>query len=85
MSIIKSMSAMNVKIILTTAEVADRAGLHKDTLLRWLSQEAVRKPKRKRRGWRIFTREEPATIENLAKSETPASETDGKLKPQCSQ
>ena len=69
------MPAMNGKSLLSTAEVADRAGIHKDTLLRWLRQGAVREPKRNRHGWRIFTHEEAARVENLAKSETPAPET----------
>jgi hypothetical protein len=38
------MSATNGKIILTIAEFADRANIHKDTSLRWLRQGAERNP-----------------------------------------
>lgn len=53
-----------------TAEVARRAGVHKDTLLRWLRSGLVPEPRRDRRGWRIFSAAEAIAIERLAKSYT---------------
>lgn len=40
---------------LSTAQVAARAGVHRDTLLRWLREGSVPEPRRDRRGWRVFT------------------------------
>lgn len=40
---------------LSTAEVAAKAGIHRDTLLRWLREGRVPEPKRDGRGWRVFT------------------------------
>lgn len=56
---------------LTTAEVAIRAGIHKDTLLRWLRAGLVPEPQRDRHGWRCFTSEQAAAIEHFAKVEEP--------------
>ena len=39
----------------STAFVAKLAGVHKDTLLRWLRQGHVPEPSRDRRGWRHFS------------------------------
>lgn len=39
----------------STSQVASRAGVHRDTLLRWLRQGLVKEPARDRRGWRIFS------------------------------
>lgn len=39
----------------STADVAQLAGVHRDTLLRWLRHGAVREPARDRNGWRVFT------------------------------
>lgn len=43
---------------LTTAEVAARAGVHRDTLLRWLRQKKISEPQRNIYGWRVFTTQE---------------------------
>lgn len=40
---------------LSTAQVAAKAGVHRDTLLRWLREGSVPEPRRDRRGWRVFT------------------------------
>ena len=40
---------------LSTAQVAAKAGVHRDTLLRWLRQGRVPEPARDGRGWRAFT------------------------------
>jgi hypothetical protein len=56
-----------------TAEVARRAGVHKDTLLRWLRSGSVPEPRRDRRGWRIFSSAEASAVERHAKSQTGAA------------
>ena len=40
---------------LSAAEVAQKAGIHKATLLRWLKSGLVDEPSRDRHGWRTFT------------------------------
>lgn len=47
---------------LTTSIVAERVGVHRDTLLRWLRMKLIPEPKRDRRGWRKFTLEETNAI-----------------------
>ena len=42
------------------------AGIHRDTLLRWLREKRIAEPKRNRNGWRIFTRNESQTIVDYA-------------------
>ncbi|TMI69514.1 MAG: MerR family transcriptional regulator [Bacteroidetes bacterium] len=39
----------------STSKVASLAGVHKDTLLRWLRRGLVQEPKRNRHGWRSFS------------------------------
>jgi len=46
----------------TTAEVAALAGVHRDTLLRWLREGRVPEPHRDARGWRAFTAMEAEAI-----------------------
>lgn len=53
---------------LTTAEVATLAGVHKDTLLRWLRAGAVTEPARDRNGWRSFTHEDARRVAQYASS-----------------
>jgi len=50
----------------STSDVAKRAGVHRDTLLRWLREGAVPEPRRDRRGWRVFSEGEAAFIEGFA-------------------
>lgn len=59
---------------LSTAEVARRAGIHKDTLLRWLRSGVVAEPGRDRHGWRLFSRDQAQTIVALAQSTIPSSQ-----------
>ena len=40
---------------LSTKEVAEKANVHKDTLLRWLRNGSIPEPKRDHRGWRMFS------------------------------
>jgi site-specific DNA-methyltransferase (cytosine-N4-specific) len=57
---------------LSTAEVAHKANVHRDTLLRWLRQGHVPEPKRDRHGWRVFTAEEAeAVVAFAAEEEAP--------------
>ncbi len=51
----------------STSEVAATAGIHRDTLLRWLRERTVSEPRRDHRGWRIFSSEELTTIVAFAK------------------
>lgn len=53
--------------IYSTAEVAAMAGVHRDTLLRWLRDRAVTEPRRDRHGWRAFSEEEAAAIVAFAR------------------
>jgi site-specific DNA-methyltransferase (cytosine-N4-specific) len=54
--------------VLTTAEVAEKAGVHRDTLLRWLRAGVISEPKRDRHGWRVFTWKEADAVVSYAKS-----------------
>ncbi len=53
--------------LFSTAEVAAMAGIHRDTLLRWLRERTVLEPCRDRHGWRVFTAREAAAIAAFAK------------------
>src|SRR5262245_21752253 len=57
--------------LLSTAEVAAEAGIHRDTLLRWLRQRLIPEPARDRHGWRVFSSEQAADVVAFAKSEQP--------------
>ena len=66
----------------TTSIVAERAGVHRDTLLRWLRMKLIPEPKRDRKGWRKFTLEETNAIILFAKSgdAVPSAHNNGPLK-----
>lgn len=53
---------------LNTKEVALQAGIHKDTLLRWLRNKVVTEPARDHRGWRTFSLSEAQAIKFYAQS-----------------
>lgn len=59
----------------STAEVARRAGIHRDTLLRWLRRGLIQEPGRDRRGWRHFSEAQTNAVIAYAKSssEEPSS------------
>lgn len=66
------MQAMNQTFTeneLSTAEVARIAGVHRDTLLRWLREGLVPEPRRDRRGWRVFDEREADRIAQFAHAE----------------
>ncbi|MBC8228796.1 MerR family DNA-binding transcriptional regulator [bacterium] len=51
----------------TTHQVADMAGVHRDTLLRWLREGRIPEPGRDRNNWRAFSREEADAVVRFAK------------------
>src|SRR5437868_3559451 len=53
----------------STAQVAVRVGVHRDTLLRWLREGRLAEPGRDRNGWRTFTPNEVGDIERFVHSE----------------
>lgn len=52
----------NDNALYTTSQVAARAGVHRDTLLRWLREGKVAEPQRDGHGWRVFTEPEATAI-----------------------
>lgn len=65
----------------TTAQVATLAGVHKDTLLRWLRTGVVAEPGRDRNGWRSFTDSEAHSIAIYASSPDATSDVPVKKLP----
>lgn len=59
-------------VLYSTAQVAEKAGVHRDTLLRWLRDGKVPEPKRDVRGWRVFTEVEAVAIANRLYAEARA-------------
>lgn len=57
--------------MLTTHQVAQRAQVHRDTILRWLREGRIPEPTRDRNGWRVFTPEEAQAIVQYAQSTPP--------------
>ena len=55
----------------STGEVATMAGVHRDTLLRWLRDQSVAEPQRNRHGWRVFSQEEATAIVAFARGGEP--------------
>ena len=52
---------------MTPKEVAKKAGIHRDTLLRWLRENLIPEPRRDHRGWRIFSSEEAEVVQRFSK------------------
>ena len=50
----------------TTQQVAQKAGVHKDTILRWLREGKIQEPDRNRNGWRVFNDSQVSDILNFA-------------------
>ena len=61
---------------LSTSQVARKANIHKDTLLRWLRQGLVPEPKRNRFGWRLWTEDELGAVIAIATSSSEPSTND---------
>ena len=57
---------------LTTGIVAERVGVHRDTILRWLRTGLIPEPRRDRKGWRKFTLEETNAILQFAEGKDAA-------------
>ncbi|MBW2367915.1 MAG: MerR family transcriptional regulator [Deltaproteobacteria bacterium] len=55
-----------------TREVSKIAGVHRDTLLRWLREGKIPEPKRNRNNWRIFSK---ADLENIVEFTYQVKET----------
>jgi hypothetical protein len=66
---------MQIMEALSTADVAAMAGVHRDTLLRWLRSSVIPEPRRDHRGWRIFTQAEAQNVLNFVRQGTIESET----------
>lgn len=49
------------------------AGIHRDTLLRWLRERTMPEPRRDHRGWRVFSAREAAAIVAFAKGDERAA------------
>ncbi len=54
----------------STAEVARRVGIHRDTLLRWLRKGEIPEPRRDKRGWRVFYKQDVDRILAITERET---------------
>jgi len=50
-----------------TKEVSKIAGVHRDTLLRWLREGKIPEPKRNRNNWRIFSKKEIESVIDFVK------------------
>src|SRR5262249_32749279 len=51
-----------IHLMLSTQEVANLAGVHKLTLIRWLKAGQVPEPSRDWRGWRVFNEREALDV-----------------------
>lgn len=65
--------------VFSTHQVAALAGVHRDTLLRWLREKTVSEPQRDRRGWRLFSHEEAMSIVAFSKNGQAAFSNDNGL------
>ena len=50
-----------------TSEVCKKIGISRATLLRWLKEGILEKPRRDRRGWRMFTEDDLNAIQAEAR------------------
>ena len=62
---------MDNRKIYRTKDAAARAGVVKDTILRWLRTGKVKEPNRDRNRWRAFSEEDIQAIVEFANQETP--------------
>lgn len=63
---------MSDKQFYTTTEVADQAGVSRDTLMRWLKTGKIPEPDRDRNLHRSFTREELDQVVRYANTRHPS-------------
>jgi len=54
---------VNGRTYYRTSEVCKKIGISRATLLRWLKEGILEKPRRDRRGWRIFTEDDLNAIQ----------------------
>jgi len=59
--------------MLSTQQVADRAGVHKLTLIRWMKEGRIAEPSRDWRGWRMFDESEAMSVVAFARSGLPTA------------
>lgn len=71
---VHAMKSLEQSERLSTAAVAQLAGVHKDTLLRWLRAGWVTEPARDRHGWRYFTPGEAESVVRFANSSAGAAQ-----------
>jgi len=53
---------INGQIYYRTSEVCTEVGISRATLFRWLKEGLLKKSRRDRRGWRLFTEDELKTL-----------------------
>jgi site-specific DNA-methyltransferase (cytosine-N4-specific) len=58
----------------STRQVADKVGVSKETILRWLRAGKIPEPDRDRNGWRIFSDKEIKEILRFKNQVTPAEQ-----------
>lgn len=72
--------AMSTNEIYRTKQVADQAGISKETLLRWLKEGKIIEPDRDRNGWRAFSEKDVQAIVDYATRVIPSpASLQGKL------
>jgi site-specific DNA-methyltransferase (cytosine-N4-specific) len=62
--------------MLSTQEVANLAGVHKLTLIRWLKAGQVQEPTRDWRGWRVFNEREAMEVVAFAAGDAPSNDNE---------
>jgi site-specific DNA-methyltransferase (cytosine-N4-specific) len=62
----------------TISEAACRAGVHADTLRRWVRDGKIPEPQRNRNDWRVFTEREVQAIVAFAQKLRPGKRSRGK-------
>ncbi|NNF08144.1 MAG: hypothetical protein HKN21_15375 [Candidatus Eisenbacteria bacterium] len=57
---------------LSTKEVAELAGVHRNTIMRWLEKGWIHEPDRDWRGWRAWTSDEAISVKAFKERIVPA-------------
>lgn len=63
---------MTDNTLYSTTDVAERAQISRDTLLRWLKSGKIEEPDRNRNGWRVFTEAELEAVLRYANKVIPS-------------